>query len=216
MSVNMAGAATGAASGAQIGSMFGPVGTGVGAVAGGLLGAFSGGDEDAAAAAKAQQDAAIAAQEKWNMQQDPFSATGSRLPYVQKLNDFVQGGYQGASQDPMFQWMQQQGMENTQRGLSARGLGGSGQEMLALSKQGYGMAHDFYNEQYNRLADLSGASRGGGASTANLYMTGQNAFDQTVAGNKAAGQNFQSMLGSLDSIFGSFKGSTAAPSGATS
>lgn len=153
-----------------------------------------------AADAAAQQNAAnMAAQQQWNQLVDPFTAGGNRAQYADQLNQLMQGGYGGLQSDPMFQWMQKQGQDQLQRGLSAKGQLGSGNEMLALQQQGYGLAQDFFNQQYNRLADLSGASRGGGqavmgqspgAAYQQQYGTTQNQMAALGMGLQGASQLF--------------------------
>lgn len=126
------------------------------------------GTQKAGKVANAQSAANQAAQLAWNKQQDPFSAGGNREQYVPQLNKLMQGGYQGIQDDPMFQWEQKQGVDNMQRSMSARGMGASGSEMAALQDYGTGMARSYFDKQYARLSDLSGASRGGGAAATGM------------------------------------------------
>ena len=145
------------------------------------------GGQNATDAANAQNAANLAAQERWNWLQDPFSMGGNRAQYVSQLNDLMRGGYQGMQQDPMFQWMMSQGKDQAQRAGSASGRGGSGAEQIALQQQGFGLSQDFFNQQFSRLAELSGASRGGGQaaigqSPTNVYNMGMgNAMNQGAA-----------------------------------
>ena len=192
----------GAMQGAGMGSSFGPWGTAIGAGIG-LLGGFGDSGQGAAQAAAAQQ---LALQRQMYQEQDPFSAGGNRAQYVPQLNNLMQGGYAGISNDPMFQWMQQQGLAQTQRGLAAHGMGSSGAEQVALQKQGFGNASTFFNDQYNRLASLSGASSG--------YRPNLTSMSPTLAGELANLQQsnkagmFSQLATGLAGIFGQPSGTT--------
>ena len=194
MAFNTGGAMSGAGAGAGTGfAIGGPVGAGIGAIAGGLLGAFGGGGGDAAAKAAADQQAAQLA---WNKQQDPFSATGQREQYVGQLNTLMQGGPAGVANDPMFQQLNQQNLNQVQRMEHASGGGGSGAEMLALKNQSFGNQMDYFNQSYNRLASLSGASRGGGQAA--LGMSPEMALNSQANYQGSMGQ----LGGALTQIFG--------------
>jgi hypothetical protein len=186
----------GAASGAAAGSTFGPWGTAIGAGIG-LLGGFGDGGQGAAQQAAAQQ---LAFQQQMYQQQDPFSAGGNRAQYVPQLNNLMAGGYQGISNDPMFQWQQQQGQQQVQRGLAAHGMGASGAEQVALQQQGFGNASSFFNDQFNRLSGLSGANSGRTAPMQGMSPQVAGQFANLAQGNTAgfAGQ----LMTGLSGIFG--------------
>jgi hypothetical protein len=154
------------------------------------------GQQSAASAAQGANQQNIQAQQQWNQQQDPFSAGGNRAQYVPQLNELMKGGPAGVAQDPMFQKMNEQSLTNVQRREQASGQGGSGQEMLALQNQGFGNQMDYFNQQYSRLADLSGASRGGGQAA--MGQSPGAAFGQSRQGS----QDIAASFGGLSSIFG--------------
>lgn len=174
----------------------------IGSILGGGMSYFGGQSAQDNANQMNQQN--IAAQERWNMQQDPFSAGGNRQQYVGQLNDLMRGGYQGAQQDPMFQWMMKQGQNQMQRGSSASGQGGSGAEMAALQQQGFGLANDFFQQQYDRLSSLSGASRGGGSAA--IGQSPQAGYNQTIGSYQNMGAGIGMGLQGLGSLFGGGSG----------
>lgn len=162
------------------------------------------GATSAADTAAQQSERNMQQQMAWNKQQDPFSAGGNRQQYVPQLNQLMQGGYQGMQNDPMFKWRQDQALEATQRKMSAMGQGIGTNDMLALQNQAYGQQGQFFNEQYNRLADLSGANRGGGQ--APQGMDPKFAGQMQMAKYQAGGET----LGGLAGIYGSMSGSPQA------
>lgn len=123
-------------------------------------GAFTAGD--AASAAQQQDQLNKQAQLDWNKQQDPFSAGGNRQQYVPQLNQLMAGGAAGVANDPMFQKQNQQSQQDMQRRMASHGQGASGQEMIGLQQNSWKNQQDYFNQQYTRLSELSGASRGGG------------------------------------------------------
>lgn len=165
--------------------------------------------QQAQQAAERQNAANIAAQERWNALADPFTAGGSRAQYVSQLNDLMHGGYANIQNDPMYQWMQRQGQEQLQRGMSAHGGLGSGAEQLALQQQGFGLANDFFNQQYSRLADLSGATRGGGQAAIGMSPSAMYQMQMNAAQNKASA--FGLGLQGMAQIFGQGAGTTPTP-----
>lgn len=129
------------------------------------------GQKTAAGAASSVNAANIEYQNQYNEQVDPFSTGGNRAQYVPQLNALMQGGPQSLQNDPSLKWLQNQGQEAVQRQFSAKGQQSSGNEMLALMKQNYGTTMDYFNQQYARLADLSGASRGGSKTVEGMSPT---------------------------------------------
>lgn len=141
------------------------------------------GQQEAASSARGTSRENMAQQERWNMLQDPFSAGGNRRQYVSQLNDLMRGGVSGIMEDPNFKARMAAGLQMSQRQASATGMGQSGNMQLALQRQGSQMAGDYFTEQYNRLAQLSGAARGGGSaptgmSAGDVYQMG---MGQTAA-----------------------------------
>jgi hypothetical protein len=117
---------------------------------------------------------------------DPFSAGGHREQYVGQLNELMKGGVQGIADDPNFKAMMAQGLQQSQRHASATGTAQSGQEQIALQKQGALMADTYFQQPYNRLAQLSGAtSRDSLPGTGQI--TPQNEYDMTRGGYEALG-----------------------------
>lgn len=193
---------SGAMGGAAAGSKLGPWG----AAAGGVLGGFMGrGGNDAAERAAAER---LAFQKQMYEQQDPFSAGGNRAQYVPQLNSLMQGGYAGLVNDPMYKGLQDQGTDAVQRAMSARGMGGSGNEMSAILKSNMGIGMDYFNQQYNRLSELSGARSGRTAPMQGMDPSLAYAMGNDEYANKmgSLGQGF----GALSSIFGN---PTKGPSG---
>jgi len=117
---------------------------------------------------------------------DPFAPY--RAQYAQQLNQLMSNPASVTSL-PGYQFLQDQGMQTVQRGLSAQGKTVSGQEQLALQEQGQGLANKYLGDQYTRLAQLSGANASPGA--------GGTAYNQVNANNQAASQAGWSQLGTL-------------------
>ena len=154
------------------------------------------GTQAAAGAATDANNANIAFQQQYNQQVDPFSTGGNRARYVPQLNDLMRGGYAGLANDPMYKQLSAQGLEATQRAMAARGQGMGTNDILAINKNQTGTMMDYFNQQYSRLADLSGASRGG--SQVVQGMSPQVAGSITMAPYQAGAQ----ALGGIASIYG--------------
>ena len=144
----------------------------------------------------------LAFQEKWNTLNDPFSAGGHRQQYVDQLNTFMKGG--GPSQmynDPVFQNQLQMGQEAISRRFGASGQGGSGAEAASLMQYTTGAAQNEYQNQYSRLASLSGAG-GVGHGTAFQGTTPQGMTPGMAGGIAAAPYNVgASALSTLGGIY---------------
>lgn len=108
---------------------------------------------------------------------DPFAPY--RAQYAGQLNQLMANPASVTSL-PGYQFLQDQGMQTVQRGLSAQGKTVSGQEQLALQEQGQGLANKYLGDQYTRLAQLSGANANPGA--------GGTAGAETMVGNQAQQQ----------------------------
>jgi hypothetical protein len=162
------------------------------------------------AAAKAEQANQTRMQQMYQ-QQDPFSSGGNRAQYVPQLNELMRGGYQGVANDPMFQQLQQQSMTDVQRGMSARGQGGSGQEMLALRDSSQKNMMGYFNQQYDRLASLSGANAG--RTAAFQGQGGQAAYSQRMGDMASQGAGFGSVMSGLGALFGNGNGAGSSYSG---
>ena len=116
------------------------------------------------------------------------------------LNALVAGGPAAVGYDPMFQRMNEQSLGNVQRLEAASGRSGSGNEMAALRDTGFNNQMDFFNQQYNRLATLSGANSG---RTAPMQgMSSSEAYSNKMNTLSAQGSGFGMLLSGLQNIFG--------------
>ena len=147
----------------------------------------------AAGAANAQN---IQFQTQYNQQHDPFSTSGARAQYVPQLNQLMQGGYAGLANDPMYQQLQALGMQGTQRAMAAQGQGLGTNDILAINQNQTGTAMSYFDQQYQRLAQLSGAS--GGSSVVPQGMSPTTAGGIAMAPYQALGQG----IGTLAGIYG--------------
>ena len=91
---------------------------------------------------------------------DPFAAY--RGQYGQQLNQLMQNPSSVASL-PGYQAAEQAGSANLQRSMAATGQTQSGAEQGALARYGQQFQQSAFNDQYTKLAQLSGASAGPGA-----------------------------------------------------
>lgn len=151
----------------------------------------------AAGSASDASSAQTGAQTAWNKQQDPFSSGGNRAQYVPQMNELMRGGVAGVANDPMYQAMNAQSMQDVQRSMSARGQGGSGQEMLALRNSSQGNMMNYFNQQYNRLGELSGATKGGGSSPAQFMQSPGSVYQQGADRGQALGNIFGAGMGAM-------------------
>lgn len=90
---------------------------------------------------------------------DPFST--QRPQYQPQLQEMMQGRF--SPTDPSYDFRFNQGQKAMERTLAASGMGKSGNALTALMQYGQGMASSEYQNQYQRLAQLSGANFGTGA-----------------------------------------------------
>lgn len=90
---------------------------------------------------------------------DPFST--QRPQYQPQLQEMMQGKF--SPTDPSYDFRFNQGQKAMERTLAASGMGKSGNALTALMQYGQGMASSEYQNQYQRLAQLSGANFGTGA-----------------------------------------------------
>jgi hypothetical protein len=101
--------------------------------------------------------------------------------------------------DPSYQFRYNQGLDALQRGMTSQGMMGSGNILASLENYGQGSASQEYQAQYDRLAQLSGASQAPAAGYQAQLAGQQQQYGQGQAGWSAVAQG----LGSLNSIFGS-------------
>jgi hypothetical protein len=195
-------------SGAVSGAVAGGIAAGpIGAVAGGLYGlatASMGAD-----AAAAQNRDNVSAQNLTNMQNDPFAATGNRAQYVPQLNQLMQGGVAGVGNDPGFQAMEKQSMGDVQRMQAASGAANGGGATSQMLSQNMADQQTYFNQQYNRLTQLSGAGTNVSAATGQSPQNAANQAQQTTT-NQLGG--FGSIVTGLGSLFGN---TNAAPNNNT-
>jgi hypothetical protein len=187
---NNTGAASDAAAGASVAGPYG-------AVAGGLYGlATASMGQDAAAA---QNRDNISAQNLTNMQNDPFAATGNRAQYVPQLNQLMQGGVAGVGNDPGFQAMEKQSMGDVQRMQAASGAANGGGATSQMLSQNMADQQSYFNQQYNRLTQLSGANTNISPAMGQAPGAAATQANQT---NMNMGAGFGSVVTGLGSLFG--------------
>lgn len=178
-----AGALSGAGAGAAAGSG-GFLGTGFGGSAGATAGqtltgnlisgginALLGGGSNASAGAAASAS-------------DPFAS--QRPQYQQQLQQLMSGQY--LTTDPSYAFRFGEGVRAVDRQQAAMGNLMSGNRLTALTDYGQNMAATEYGNQFNRLAQLSGANIGSPASA------GQILYNQGAAQQSAIG-TFASQIG---------------------
>ncbi len=189
----------------------------VGAIAGGMIqsqGAQSAASTEANAATQNENNVLATGQQASQLDLGAIGKANAPLqPYVDlgntatgTLNNLLTGANSGqmlqALQSmPGYQFQLQQGLESTQNGFAARGLGSSGAAMKGAANYANGLAASNYQNFWNNA--LSGASLGAGAATtqsqniANLTTAGANAL------TGAAGQGAQlGMAGAAASAAG--------------
>uniref|UniRef100_A0A6M3KNE5 Uncharacterized protein n=1 Tax=viral metagenome TaxID=1070528 RepID=A0A6M3KNE5_9ZZZZ len=217
---------------------------------------FGGGDDGSKAADKANQELQQYLQEAMGQLQssqaqgrgDLVNYLNQALGYGQQYRDAgaqgmqsylgslgllggaaQQKAYQQFTQAPGYQYALQQAQLGAQRGMAARGLGGSGAEQLALQQQAQGMAQQGYGQWQQQLAGLGsmGAQQAGqaaqmaygtggnlaqlglgyGSDIANLYgQMGQSAAESTMAGAAADASQQSGLFSGIGSLVGGFFG----------
>lgn len=113
---------------------------------------------------------------------DPFAS--QRAQYQPMLAQLMSGQF--SPSDPSYAWRFQQGQQATDRAQAAMGNLMSGNRLAALTQYGQGMASTEYQNQFNRLALLSGAS-GGSTGTAGQIMANQSNAAQAGLSTFASG-----------------------------
>lgn len=121
----------------------------VGGVANNVIGGLFGGGGGGGGGSSTQSGSAAAAA-------DPFAS--QRGQYQDMLSGMMKGGF--TPQDQSYQWRLGQGQQAIERSLGARGLLNSGNRLTELMNYGQGMASSEYQNQFNRLAMLSGVQSG--------------------------------------------------------
>jgi hypothetical protein len=187
---NNTGAASDAAAGASVAGPYG-------AVIGGAIGLIGASQGQAAADIQNQQN--VAAQQQANMQNDPFAAGGNRAQYVPQLNQLMQGGVAGVGNDPGFQAMEKQSMGDVQRMQAASGAANGGGATSQMLSQNMADQQSYFNQQYNRLTQLSGANTNISPAMGQAPGAAATQANQT---NMNMGAGFGSVVTGLGSIFG--------------
>lgn len=139
---------------------------------------------------------------------DPFAPY--RGQYAEQLNQLMTQP-STVTTLPGYQFLQQQGQQAVQRALAAQGRTVSGQEQLALQEQDQGLANRFYNEQYQKLAQLSGANANpaaGGTAAAdtmtqnlNQNQAGWGTLGTLVAGGMTPNTPVSRTVGSISNMW---------------
>lgn len=116
---------------------------------------------------------------------DPFA--GQRGQYQNALQNLMAGQF--STSDPSYQFRLQQGQQALERSAAAKGMLGSGNILQALQDYGQGAASQEFQNQYNRLLPLTGATTGSpgqaGAIRSGAYQWRQNALANLGAGMQA-------------------------------
>lgn len=107
---------------------------------------------------------------------DPFAE--QRPQYQTQLNTLMNGGF--SPSDPSYGFRFNQGMDSLNRTKAAEGLTQSGNQSAALVDYGQNQASTEYSNQFNRLAQLSGANVGSPAAAGQI-LYGQNQANQQSA-----------------------------------
>lgn len=149
---------------------------GVGKAVGTVVGSAFGGDSGSGGASTPGSAVQAA---------DPFAS--QRPQYQQQLQQLMTGNF--SPTDPSYKWRFDQGLEGVNRGAAASGMLNSGNRLAALSDYGQNTASTEYSNQYNRLAQLSGAQIGSPSTAAGLIQG-------NAASASALGQQVGSQLGS--------------------
>jgi hypothetical protein len=179
-------------------------------------------------------------QGRGDLQQYLSQALGYMTPYSQAGQTGLQsymasmgllgGGAQQAAYDkfttsPGYKFALNQGLTSVQRGMQARGLGGSGAEAKQLQMTGQGLANQEYGQYQQRLAGLAGMGQqaagtmggyaygtGGQLAQLGLGYAGQQAnvytsiaqaeAEEEMAKEEAKEQSRSSLFGGLGSLAG--------------
>lgn len=118
---------------------------------------------------------------------DPFAP--QRQQYQNALQGLMQGNF--TPNDPSYQFRVGQGQQALERSQAAKGFLGSGNILQSLQDYGQGQGSTEYQNQYNRLLPLTGATTGSpgaaGSIQAGLYDWRNNAL-ANIGGGMAAQQ----------------------------
>jgi len=139
---------------------------------------------------------------------DPFAP--QRQQYQQQLQSMMSGNYKMSS-DPSYQYQLDQGSTNLSRQMAAQHMQGSGAELAALQTYGQQTAAADFSNQYDRLAQLSGANIGSPAAAGQIIAGQQN---QQLQASSAFGNAVGGAVSNLgQSAYSYFSAPTADTSG---
>lgn len=153
---------------------------------------------------------------------DPFAP--QRGQYQNALQQMMTGNF--TPNDPSYKWRFDQGQQGVERSMAAKGFLGSGNILAELQKQGQGMASQEYQNQYDRLLPLTGATTGSPGAAGNFFSQlygARNDALSNIGGGLASMQNIQDQKknsigfgGSLtSSLYGGFGGGSGGGGGST-
>ncbi len=101
---------------------------------------------------------------------DPFR--GQRGQYQTQLQQLMNGNF--SPSNPAYNFRMTQGNENINRGAAQAGLTGSGAQLAQLQDFGQKSASQEYENQYKRLAELSGVNAGSPSAASDALQQQQN------------------------------------------
>ena len=110
---------------------------------------------------------------------------------------------------PGYQFSYNQGLNSLQRGMAATGQVQSGAEQIALSQYGEQFANQYFTDQFNRLALLSGAQWQSGTGAASSALNAA-AYNQNTQ-NQGYSAIMQGLNGLSNTNWGSSYGSYYSP-----
>lgn len=166
-----------------------------------VYGLMSSGDSQSSA--NQQNEANVKAKQLENQQNSPFSTSGSRAQYVPMLNKLAMGGPSGVSNDPTYQAMNANSMEDMSRGMAASGQGGSGQAMVALQQNSQQNQMSYWQNMMQQYSSLSGATTN---STAATGQSANDAFNQSQKTQGNVGNAFGLFSQGVQGIYGNGQG----------
>jgi hypothetical protein len=152
-----------------------------------------------------QQQAAQQAQAQLN----PYAQAGQTA-----LQNMQAPNMEALMNDPAYQFQLEQGNQNLNRSLAARGLGQSGAALKAAQEYGQGLANQTYQQYYDRQAQMAGQGQNAAAGLGSIIGQGANANAAASAAminnrNQALSSLFRQdddgiLTGSLGRLIGGF------------
>lgn len=133
---------------------------------------------------------------------DPFAA--ERPQYMDALQKLMKEGFSEdyGPTDPSYKFRFNQGMEAVNRSMAASGLLNSGNRIAALVDYGQGQASTEYANQFQRLAQLSGANIGSPSVAAQMQYQQQGNASAGIQSLGNAAANFLNTKGSSGQTYG--------------